>query len=324
MGHSPATGKAIVNGYSLTTGWGEGLQSLPADAHAAAAGCRVLPVPTPVSTDDRLRRATRECILAVTAVEQALANSSMTRNDLAGTRTALIYASTSAYAAANWAFLIEDKEKAIYFPYTAPSAVPGEVTIQFGITGPYLSFLSGANAGIEALWHAATLLTNDQCDRALVLGVEKFVECEELYTSGRWLLGAPLVEVATCLILERHTALAEAGYSAGNSHDGIEVMALLPNRQTVTAAYLCLPTARDEHHFARQLQKRRPGLPVVELGKRLGNCLACTPLVGLLLAVAERTQPNVLFVSRWWDTWAMLHWPIVVGETNPQAISEVV
>ena len=51
------------------------------------------------------------------------------------------------------------------------------------------------------------LLTTAQCDRALVLGVETFQECAELYTTGRWLLGTPLLEAAACLVLERHPSL---------------------------------------------------------------------------------------------------------------------
>jgi hypothetical protein len=249
-------------------------------------------------------------MLAVTAVEHALSHSTLTRNDLAGARTALVYASASAYVAANWAFLIEDKEKVIYFPYTAPSAVPGEVTIQFGITGPYMSLLSGANAGIEALWHAATLLTRNQCDRVLILGVETFMECEDLYASGRWLLGAPLVEVATCLILERHTALSDVSYRAGHGLDGMAVIDLLPAQQPVTATCVCLPTARHEQRLVHQLQTRWPDVLAIRVGKRVGTCLASAPLIGLLLALATRNQQQVLLVSRWWDDWAVLRWPV--------------
>jgi hypothetical protein len=307
---------AVVRGYSLTTGWGEGLQSLPANARAAADGCYVLPVPTAACIDDRLRRATRECALAVAAVEQALANGTMTRSDLAGPRTALVYASASAYAAANWAFLIGDKENALYFPYTAPSAVPGEVTIQFGITGPYLSLLSGANAGIEALWQAATLLINDQCDRALILGVETFMECEDLYASGRWLLSAPLVEAATCLILERHAVLTAVGYSAESSDDGLAMIDAIVGCQATTAVHLCLPTVRDGRLTSQHLRERWPGLSVSVVSDRLGTCLACTPLIGLLLSLNEEKPGNALFVSRWGDAWSMLRWPVAVNQTD--------
>jgi hypothetical protein len=256
-------------------------------------------------------------------VEQARTNGTMTRSDLMGPRTALVYASASAYAATNWAFLIGDKENALNFPYTAPSAVPGEVTIQFGITGPYLSFLSGANAGIEVLWQAATLLINDQCDRALILGVDTFMECEDLYASGRWLLSAPLVEAATCLILERHAALTEVGYSAGSCDDELVMIdTLLNNQATTTAAYLCLPTARDGHRMARRLRERRPDLSISVVSDRVGTCLACTPLVGLLLSMAEEKQGDMLLVSRWWDTWSMLRWPVAVNQTDNNGLGK--
>jgi hypothetical protein len=312
MARSPTTARAVVRGYSLMTGWGEGLRSLPANARAAADGCRVLAVPTPACSDDRLRRATRECVLAVAAVEQALANAMMKHSDLMGPRIALVYASAAAYAATNWAFLTGDKENALYFPYTAPSAVPGEVTIQFGITGPYLSFLSGANAGIEALWQAATLLINDQCDRALILGVDTFLECKDLYASGRWLLSAPLVEAATCLILERHAALTEIGYSAGSCDDELVIVDTLLDSQVPTAAYLCLPTSRDGYRTARRLRERWPDLSILSVSDRVGTCLACTPLVGLLLSRTEEKLDNVLLISRWWDAWSMLRWPVAV------------
>jgi hypothetical protein len=304
------------------TGWGEGLHSLPANVRLAAHGCRVLPVSTPTCTVERLRRATRECVLAVTAVEQAVARSRLTVRELMGPRTALVYTSASAYAAANWAFLQENKGQALYFPYTAPSAVPGEVTIQFGLTGPYLSFLSGANAGIEALWHAATLLTTDQCDRALVLGVETFMECADLFAAGRWLLSAPLVEAVTCLILERHTSLSEVVYRAGNDTHGLTALEAGLDGQVPTAVYLCLPTTSDGHRTAQRLQARWPDVPMVVMSDRVGTCLACTPLIALLASLTEVPNGPVLFVSRWWNVWSVLRWPAMVREASSHSARE--
>ena len=308
MRHSPHASGVLITGYSVITGWGAGLHSLPVYASAAANGCRILPITAPTTTDERLRRATRECVLAVSVVEQALASSTLRGSDVAGSRTALVYASAAAYAAANWAFLVDDKESALFFPYTAPSAVPGEVTIQFGITGPYLSLLSGANASIEALWQAAMLLTNDQCDRALVLGVETFTGCEDLYTSGRWLLRSPLVEAAVCIILERQTGMRDIGYGAG-SENGIAILEAVLRNQVPTAIQLCLPTATEEAGLVPQLQARWPGTIISLVGERTGNCLAGTTLIGLLLALAEGRQGNVVLISRWWDTWSVLSWP---------------
>jgi hypothetical protein len=298
---------------SLITGWGTGIHSLPADTRTAAGGYRVLPASCPVADTERLRRATRACALAVAAVELALQQSALAASALAGPRTALVYASASAYAAANWAFLTAGREQTVYFPYTAASAVPGEVTIQYGITGPYLSLLSGANAGIEALWQAALLLTNQQCDRVVVLGVETFMECEDLFAMGRWLLSAPLVETAACVILERHpAALARVGYHAGGGNHGQPLLDAILAGPPPAAVYLCLPTTRDGHDLAQRLRVVWPHVPVAIVGDRAGTCLACAPLIGLQLAAATGMSGQVLFISRWWDAWSVLDWPTAV------------
>ncbi len=312
MERSTRPSPAMVRGYSLTTGWGRGMESLPTQASLPAAGVRILTIPTASANDDRLRRATRECVLAVQAVERAVQRSDLAPSELAGPRTGLLYASASAYAAANWAFLHADREQAVYFPYTAPSAVPGEVTIHFALTGPYLSFLSGANAGIEALWQAATLLTQHQCDRILILGVETFMGCEELYTSGRWLFSYPLVETAICLIVESHAALAEVGYNAGRRDDALELIEPFMASHTIPDIVLCLPTAREGHRLERRLRHHWPEVTVSVLNDRVGTCLASSPLIGLLLSIAREPSSHTLLVSRWGDIWSMLSWPLVI------------
>jgi len=310
-------------GTSVITGWGEGLQSLPANATTAAAGRQILPLSTPQFADDRLRRATRECALAITAVEQALLHSSVSAADLAGQRTALVYASASSYVAANWAFLHADTSSVMYFPYTAPSAVPGEVSMYFNITGPYLSFLSGANAGLEALWQAVTLLNNDQCDRALILAVETFVECAELYTRGRRLLSWPLVETAVCLLLEHEPSLATIDYYAGQTmtdsqvneqliRNVHELLATGRATQETTAITLSGPTVRNGQQIAHQLRQHWPSgsaPPISVVNVRTGTCLAATPLIGLLIALAEAQREQILCLSRWGQVWSMLSWP---------------
>jgi hypothetical protein len=45
------------------------------------------------------------------------------------------------------------------------------------------------------------LLEAERCDRALVLAVETFEDCAELYTRARWLVRRPLVEAAVCALL---------------------------------------------------------------------------------------------------------------------------
>lgn len=206
---------AVVRAAGLVTGWGAGVAALPADARAAAAARRVIVATPKPRVGDRLRRATRECLLGVDAVEALLGQDGLTRAELAGDRTALIYVTAGAYGASNRAF-VERGGGALHFPYTAPSAVPAEVAIEFGLHGAYTVLIGGATATIAALEHAATLLRRGACDRAIVLAVETFAECEDLFARARWLLDRPLVEAAAAVLLEleRRQGAAAEGRSA--------------------------------------------------------------------------------------------------------------
>lgn len=191
----------------LLTGWGEGTAALPADARRAAGSRSVIPLPPPPLGGERFRRATRECVFGVAAVHALLGEAALTPAAIGGADTALIYVTAGAYGASNRAFIDAEGAAghasggALYFPYTAPSAVPAEVTIEFGLTGPYLILVGGAAATIEALWQAGRMLADGACARALVLAVETFAECADLYARGRWLVGRPLVEAAACALL---------------------------------------------------------------------------------------------------------------------------
>ena len=143
--------------------------------------------------------------------------------------------------------------------------------------------LSGANAGIEALWQAR-LLTTAQCDRALVLGVETFQECAELYTTGRWLLGTPLLEAAACLVLERHPSHAAVRYRAASGTRGLARLVAGEREGALASVYLCTPTARAGQMAGHYLQAQWPDISLVLLHERLGICLACAPLIALMLA----------------------------------------
>jgi hypothetical protein len=187
-------------GVGLITGWGRGVEALPAEAAPAAAGRYVIRVPSPGPVPDRLRRATRECLLGIAAVEDLLGAIAMPRAALGGAGTALLYATASAYAASNRSF-IEATRGTLHFPYTAPSAVPAEVAIEYGLRGAYLNFIGGAPATLDALWYAGNLLERGECERALVLAVETFDECADLYRRGRWLAPGPLCESAACAML---------------------------------------------------------------------------------------------------------------------------
>ena len=191
-----------LEAVGVITGWGEGLHALPDDATGASAGQSSLTIERPSLDGERFRRATRECLLGVAAVQAMLAKAGRAARDIAGGATALVYATAAAYGSSNRAF-VEAAPPAgtLHFPYTAASAVPAEVAIEFQVTGPYVIFVGGATATLEGLAHAAGLIERGECERALVLAVETFRECEDLHARTRWLLDRPLVESAACALL---------------------------------------------------------------------------------------------------------------------------
>ncbi len=302
-----------MRGWGLITGWGTGLESLPSQVPATMRQHTILPVPTPTNPNERLRRATRECLMGVAVVQAALDAAHLLPRDIAGPGTALVYASASSYTAANWSFVTQTTEHALHFPYTAPSAVPAEVTIQFGITGPYLTLLSGANAGIEALWQATTLLATAQCERAVVLGVETFQDCPELFRAGRWLLGTPLVETAACLILERSAGLTPVGYHSAGGPNGLTQVLQSAGPHPPGNICVCAPTAAAGQAAGHTLHAYWPGSTTVLLHERCGFMLACAPLVALMLARDAGQTADLVLLSQWWEAWALLCWPGTVG-----------
>src|SRR5206468_4125576 len=88
---------------------------VPEDARRAAGDRRVVPLVTPPLAGERFRRATRECLLGVAAVEAALRESGLSRAAVAGPRTALVYVTAAAYAASNKGF-IEGAGTTLHFP----------------------------------------------------------------------------------------------------------------------------------------------------------------------------------------------------------------
>jgi hypothetical protein len=73
---------------------------------------------------------------------------------------------------------------------------------------------------VDALWQAGRLLRDGRCDRALVLAVETFGECEDLWRRARWTIPAPLVEAAVCALLVLATGDATA--AGGGTDAGLE------------------------------------------------------------------------------------------------------
>ena len=162
----------------------------------------ILALPRPDRPGDRFRRATRECLLALAAVDAMLEDGKTSREAIAGERTALLYVTAAAYGASNRAF-IEQRGGVMHFAYTAPAVVPAEVAIEFGVAGPYGILIGGAPATLRDIEQAARLLEAGTCDQALVLAVEIFEECADLYARHRRSYRWPLVETAACLWLER-------------------------------------------------------------------------------------------------------------------------
>ena len=193
-------GLGVLSGDLIKCGGPEMAPALPQSADPAAAP--ILALPRPDRPGDRFRRSTRECLLALAAVDAMLEDGKASREAIAGERTALLYVTAAAYGASNRAF-IERRGGVMHFAYTAPAVVPAEVAIEFGVVGPYGILIGGAPATLRAIGQAARLLEAGTCDRALVLAVEIFEECADLYARHRRCYRWPLVETAACLWLER-------------------------------------------------------------------------------------------------------------------------
>jgi hypothetical protein len=273
------TGTAVA-AVSVLTGWGEGVRALPADAARAAAGRAIVPLGRPALEGERFRRATRECLLGVAVVDALLRDHRVSRDEVKGSATALLYVTGGAYGASNHAWVAADTARpaesadkrrgavagTLHFPYTAPSVMSGEVAIEFGLTGPYGILIGGAAATIDALWQATLLLQAGRCERALVLAVETFEDCAELYARGRWLVGRPLVEAAACALL-------------------------------VPGAWR---TRYDAPRAATELETRAR--------RRVGETLACGPLIALALAREGSAAGSIGVTGEWRGRRAGLYW----------------
>jgi hypothetical protein len=53
---------------------------------------------------------------------------------------------------------------------------------------------------VDALWQAAVLLRRGACERVIVLAVETFAECADLFARARWRVRRPLVEAAAAVL----------------------------------------------------------------------------------------------------------------------------
>jgi hypothetical protein len=296
-----------LEAVSVLTGWGQGTDALPADAARAAEGRAVIPLARPALAGDRFRRATRECLLGVAAVDALLRESGVGRDIIRGCSTAFFYVTAAAYGSSNQAFIVagamrqaraeggltekpagsivaeamrqarteggltEKRPGSVmsggtYFPYTAPSTMAGEVAIEFGLTGPYGILIGGATATIDALWQATRLIADGRCERALVLAVETFEDCADLYSRGRWLVKRPLVEAAACALL--------------------------------------VPGARRVRYDA----PRTPSALETLTRARAGETFACGPLIALALARDAGAADSITLTGEWRGRRAGLYW----------------
>jgi len=301
-----------ISGIGVLTGWGEGASALPVPAGSAptVAPPMLLTVPTPALDGERFRRATRECLLAVAAVRAALADAGVDRAELAGPRTGMLYVTATAYAAANRAFLEDEGSTTLHFPYTAPSAVPGEVTIEYGIRGPYVNLMGGAPAALSGLWYAARWLADGLADRVLVLAVETMHEVRDLLRPARRLYRRPLVEGAACVLLEPGAG-GELRWATAALDGGGPAAAVTGVLDGVLgdAVPAVVGDGGGTHAVARAERAalgRRGGAPAV-VGAP-GEPLGCGPLLALAGA-RTRGGGSILLTGAWRNEYAALWWP---------------
>lgn len=278
-----------------------GVVSAPGDGSLDGAGLTV--VPTPCRDGERFRRATRECVLAVAAVDAALTRAGLGPSWVAGEETGLVYATAAAYAGANRAFLEDGQTGTLHFPYTSPTAVPGEVTIEYGIRGAYLSLMGGATATLEGLWQAARWLDDGRAARVVLVAVEVFHEVHDLWTRARGLYEPPLVEGAACAVLEP-------------GREGCLRWASAPASAGAVAATLDRVTAGRRPGFVGSSAGARLGraearwLAAAGLGadRRPGERLACGPLAALEAALTAGAPRPWLLTGAWRGDYGALLW----------------
>jgi len=268
-----------IRAIGLLSGWGRGTAAIPVDASEAAGGRPVLTVERPALDPERFRRSRRECLMGVAAVGAMLEDAGQGPEAIAGERTALLFATAAAYAPSNREF-IEARGGSMYFPYTAVAAVQAEVAIAFGLTGPYEILVGGAPATMRAIARAAALLETGACDRALVLAVEVFEECADLFERLRSPFDRPLVEGAACLWLEPGdgtlTLERRRGWKDGQEDKG-------------------------------------------SVGSRVGEMLACEPLAALALARDSAGLEGTQVHGSWRGETARLEWSRAPYQTRPRA-----
>jgi hypothetical protein len=276
---------------------------------SAERGTGLVTVPTPALDGDRFRRATRECLLAVAAAKAAIADAGLPETALAGARTGMLYVSATGYAAANRAFLEDEASTTLHFPYTSPSAVPGEVTIELGVRGPCVNLVGGGPAALQALWWAARWLDEGGVDRVLVLAVEVLQELRDLLGRARRLYAGPLVEGAACLLLEpgETGALRWGSALAGPSGADRAVTGVLGRvLEDARPGFVWSVTTGAGREGAEASLLAGRGAPAG--APRVGEALAMGPLLALACAHDGEAPAPWLMTATWRSEYAALLW----------------
>jgi hypothetical protein len=296
-----------IRGFGVLTGWGEGVHGLsPAGAESRIG---LVAVPTPLLDGDRFRRASRECLLAVTAAKAALADAGLSPSEISGPGTGIVYVSATGYAAANRAFLEDEASTTLHFPYTSPSAVPGEVTIELGIRGPYLNLMGGGPSTFQALWWAASWLAEGRARRVLVLAVEAFHEVRDLFGRARRLYTGPLVEGAAGLLLEAGSGGTLRWASAlGGPGRASEAVSAALDRALHGARPGFVWSAATGAGRARAETRLLAGRGAPAMAPRLGEALALGPLLALASAHWGAAPAPWLLTATWRSEYAALLW----------------
>jgi len=299
-----------IRGVGVVTGWGPGVEPDAAAVPDDRAG--IVPAPTPVLDGDRFRRATRECLLAVAAARAAVADAGLAPEAVAGSGTGILFVSATGYAPANRAFLEDEGSTTLHFPYTSPSAVPGEVTIELGIRGPYLNLMGGGPATLHALWSAARWLADGTAARVLVLAVEVVQELRDLFARAGRVWAGPLVEGAACLLLEpgrgaplrwRAAGLDVDGRSAGAVGSTLEGVLAAERPRLVWSGITAPAVARAEQAAIARAAGPVPRAP------RTGEALALGPLLALARAHRLGAERPWLLTAGWRSDYGAMLWP---------------
>ncbi len=122
-------------------------------------------------------RSDRFCQLGLQAVEAALYDAKFECDERNRERTAIVVGTAFGCHATNAEhfrqLLDGETVRPRRFTYTLPSAVAGEIAIQFAIRGPVLTLAGSLCTGLDALDEAQRLIGRGGADHALVVAIDE-------------------------------------------------------------------------------------------------------------------------------------------------------